>query len=421
MTNNNDFNNMNNDEKRYNEYSYQPQNIAEVQTKSRGKSVAKVLGIIACAIAISVGSISAYSYATQNKAQNGLSAEGTSSSDIGTQLENTSSASSTSESSSDGSTLSGQNWITLAARKDALTVPEIVKKVMPSVVGISSTLYNGTSTGTGIVMSEDGYIITNAHVVEGANAVSVMLQDETEYEAEIIGCDTETDIAVLKINVTGLTPAEFGDSNDVEVGELAIAIGNPLGFELFGSVTGGIVSAVNREVTLDDERVMKLIQTDAAINSGNSGGPLVNSYGQVIGINSIKISSNYSSATVEGLGFAIPIGDAQTIINDLINYGYVTGRPQIGISCEDISAMYARYYNIPQGTMVKYINPDGPAANSGLQVGDVIIGANGQEISSLTELNEIKKQLNVGDTLTLTVSRNNQEIDIKIVLAETKQ
>ena len=211
MTNNNDFNNMNNDEKRYNEYSYQPQNIAEVQTKSRGKSVAKVLGIIACAIAISVGSISAYSYATQNKAQNGLSAEGTSSSDIGTQLENTSSASSTSESSSDGSTLSGQNWITLAARKDALSVPDIVKKVMPSVVGISSTLYNGTSTGTGIVMSEDGYIITNAHVVEGANAVSVMLQDETEYEAEIIGCDTETDIAVLKINVTGLTPAEFGD------------------------------------------------------------------------------------------------------------------------------------------------------------------------------------------------------------------
>ncbi|MGN0677721.1 MAG: S1C family serine protease, partial [Ruminococcus sp.] len=248
-----------------------------------------------------------------------------------------------------------------------------------------------------------------------AKSVSVVLSDETEYDAKVMGCDVETDIAVLKIDAKNLKAAEFGNSNDIKVGELVIAIGNPLGFELFGSVTSGIVSATNREITVN-EKQMKLIQTDAAINSGNSGGPLLNSCGQVIGINSSKISSSYGSASVEGLGFAIPISEAKTIIDDLINYGYVTGRPQIGIQTQNVSDTISRFYGIPVGVYVVSVSERSSAEFAGIKAGDVIIGIQGEPVENLNELNEIKKQYKAGDKITLTISRQGEDEDIEITL-----
>lgn len=454
----NDFNNNNNENKGVqNEYSYYPdsnQFSAEPDNNgnknNNGKKTAKAIGLLLCAIAISVGSISGYRYFEDNKSNSSDSASASnsiaesiadSSADSSSQnsykgdtdkvLQNTDDSSS--DSSSD--TKDSKSLIELASRKDALTVPEIVNKVMPSVVGVSSTFeyqvsygfgqtatQSGTGTGTGIVMTADGYIITNAHVIYDedyglAKSVSVMLVDESEYEASIVGYDTEADIAVLKIQADNLTPAEFGNSDDLEVGELVIAIGNPLGFELFGSVTSGIVSALNRDIDIN-EKQMTLIQTDAAINSGNSGGPLVNSYGQVIGINSAKMSSNYGSASVEGLGFAIPITDAKTIIDDLIQYGYVTGRPQIGITGEDITESMASYYQVPVGVYVRFMDSEGAAAKAGVQIGDIIVAINDVPVTTTDELNSEKANYKAGDTVKLTVSRNNENIDINVVLQE---
>ncbi|NLK70652.1 MAG: PDZ domain-containing protein [Clostridiales bacterium] len=327
--------------------------------------------------------------------------------------------SSGSESSGADNSIQIKDWVELASRKNALTIPEIVEKVMPSVVGVSSTRVNGTSTGTGIIMTEDGYIITNCHVVEDSKEIMIVLENEEQYKAKLIGSDYQTDLAVLKIDADGLTAAEFGDSDDLVVGELAVAIGNPLGFELFGSVTSGIISALDREITIDDKN-MKLIQTNAAMNSGNSGGPLINSYGQVIGINSVKITSSYYTS-VEGLGFAIPITEAKIIINDLINVGYVTGRPSLGIFCQEIDAMTARFNNLPQGIYVVSVNEGGAGDKAGIKAEDVIIGIQGQPITTYTEFNAIKNQYKVGDKITITVSRKNRDIDLEVVLEEASR
>ncbi len=330
----------------------------------------------------------------------------------------------------------------LAARTDAKPIPEIVDSIMPSFVGISSTFevsYNGwggtvnsqqmQGTGTGIIMTEDGYIATNAHVVYDnesqyaagqAVEVSVLYSDESVHEAKIIAYDLQTDLAVLKVDETGLTPAVFGDSDDLKVGELVIAVGNPLGFELFGTVTSGIVSALDRQVTIGDKN-MTLIQTDAPINSGNSGGPLLNSCGQVIGINSAKMSSSYGSASIEGLGFAIPINDARTIINDLINYKYVKGRPYMGISTTDITESYSRYLNLPMGAYVNYVEEGGAADFAGIQEGDVIIGVEDETVSTGAELAAIVYDYKAGDSITLTVSRRGKDIEITMILQERKQ
>lgn len=321
-----------------------------------------------------------------------------------------------------------QSIIELSSRDDALSIPEIVKKVKPSVVGISSEFStSAVSTGTGIIMSDDGYIVTNAHVIqntengitERSSNVMVVLSDSTECEAEIIGADSRTDLAVIKISPDGkkLAAAEFGDSNDLMEGELAIAIGNPLGFELYGSTTCGIISALDRTITVG-EYEMNLIQTDAAINPGNSGGPLLNSCGQVIGINSSKIISDYA----EGLGFAIPISSAQPIIDDLIANGYVTGRPMIGISGEDINEITAKYYNLPQGVCVRFITPDSAAENSGIEVGDIIIGLNGKSIYTMEELNKMLDEFTAGDTVNLTIYRRDTEaqFEIPLVLDESR-
>ncbi len=303
----------------------------------------------------------------------------------------------------------------------ALTIPEISTAVSPSVVGILSEGDYATSTGSGIVMSSDGYVITNAHVVEGGLYVTVFMADGTSYEANIVGSDSKTDLAVLKIEGNNFLPAAFGSSSDLEVGELAVAIGNPLGMELFGSVTAGIISAVDREISFEDQ-LMTLIQTDAAINPGNSGGALVNEYGQVIGINSAKIVSGnpFETNTVEGLGFAIPIESAKPIIDSLIKLGYVPGRPVIGIVGEDVSDYYSEHFDRPLGVYIHSVTEGTDAVDKGLEAGDIVIAVNGITVTNMEELNEVKNQFTTGDTITLTIDREGVVFDVDIELTEEK-
>lgn len=328
------------------------------------------------------------------------------------------------EDSFDAESVDAKSTVTLSKEDTELSVPEIVKKAKPSVVGISSAFgEDSVGTGTGIIMSEDGYIVTNAHVVQDssdgkhtpAESVTVVLADKSEYPAQVIGADSRTDLAVVKINGNGknFSAAEFGDSCRLAEGELAVAIGNPLGFELYGSITCGIISALDRTITID-EYEMTLIQTDAAINPGNSGGPLLNRFGQVVGINSSKIISDHA----EGLGFAIPISSARPVIDDLIENGYVTGRPRIGISGEDIGEENARYYDLPEGVYVRFIEKNSAADAAGIEVGDIIVAAEGEMIKTMAELNKVKERFGSGDNMTVTVFRGEEKIDIRLVLSE---
>ena len=410
----------------------------------KGHAMAKVSAALAAMLLVSGTSVGAYKLITELRMD--IPAYSVS--------ESSTAADSTDTQKTTGSTVQATNmsWIELAAPADALSIPEIVEKAMPSAVGIRSTFtynsqpsgYNGfafggmngnaqsaaqevSATGSGIVMSSDGYIVTNAHVIYDteseyqmgkASSVKVVMGEnhDEEYEAEIIGYDIQTDLAVLKINAEGLTPAEFGNSDELKVGELVVAIGNPLGFELYGTTTCGIVSAKNREVELED-KTMTLIQTDAAINAGNSGGMLLNSYGQVIGINSLKMGSSYGEASVEGLGFAIPINDAAEIIKSLISDGYVTGRPQLGITGTTVTAEQAEFYHIPQGVYVYSVSE---ASATGLQQGDVITAVNGTAITTMEELTEQKNLYKAGETVTLRISRGGESMDVQITLQESR-
>ncbi|MBP7187515.1 MAG: trypsin-like peptidase domain-containing protein [Ruminococcus sp.] len=341
----------------------------------------------------------------------------------------------------------------------ALTTEGIVEKVLPSVVGIESTFTmttqnNGfnfgdfgsfggfggfdfgqsqqpqtsqaTATGTGVTITEDGYIVTNAHVIYDteygaglADSISVLLNDEKSYDAEVIGYDTDCDLAVLKIKATGLTAAEFGDSDELKLGESVIAIGNPLGFELMDTVTSGIVSGINREITIND-KAMTLLQTDAAINSGNSGGPLINEYGQVIGINSSKMSASYSETSIEGIGFAIPSNEVAQIVDDIMEYGYVTGKPQLGISCQDVTETISKMYNLPVGVYVTAVSDGSAAEKAGLQSGDVITAVDGEEVKTSAELNAKKNLHKAGETLELTYMRSGSEEKVTVTLDQAE-
>ncbi len=294
----------------------------------------------------------------------------------------------------------------------------------PSVVGVKVDFYEQgffgelqetSEEGSGIIYSEDGYIITNYHVVEDAISstsaqVTVTLSNQEEYEAEIIGTDSVTDLALLKIDVTGLTPATFGKSSDLQVGELAVAIGNPLGQEFAGSVTVGYISALNRTITTDG-RTYKLIQTDAAINPGNSGGALVNSKGEVVGINTVKVTDT----TVEGLGFAIPSDDALKIIEELKLTGKIV-RPYIGIYGIDMDEATAKRNNLVEGIYVYQIFSGSPADQAGLSRGDIIVEFDGQQVTTKQELNDAKNQKSIGDKVKLKVYRggNYQELEITL-------
>ncbi len=285
-----------------------------------------------------------------------------------------------------------------------LSYQEIYEKAIPSVVSITCQLPGGVSTGTGVVVSESGYLITNAHVVAGAQGVSVLLTDNRRLSARLVGADTVSDLAVLYVEAEGLVPAEFGDSGLLQVGDAVAAIGDPLGQEFRGTMTDGIVSAINRNVE-SNGRTMTLIQTNAALNSGNSGGPLLNCYGQVVGINTMKISAFVDSAGVEGLGFAIPSTTVKEIAEQLIAKGYVSGRPSVGMEYDTVSALEQRLYRLPAGALVESVVSGGCADKAGLTAGDVILTANGVRVESESTLTEILYGLSAGDALELTVYR----------------
>lgn len=342
-------------------------------------------------------------------------------------------SSSTIASNSDKNTNSSVNTSYVSLTNFSETGISVAQKVLPSVVGIeveysvSSVFYRNlestaTAQGSGVIIREDGYILTNNHIVNSsssssyyeigkANKVSVYLyNDETAYEATIVGTDEETDLAVLKIDKTDLTAAELGDSDSVQVGEFAMAIGNPLGMQ--SSVSSGMVSAVNRKVTTDG-RTYTLIQTDSAINSGNSGGALVNSKGQVIGINTLKMSGS----GIEGMGFAIPINSTKTIYEQLIEYNKVK-RPYIGITGRDLDEKTANANNLVTGVYILSIEEFSSAEKAGLKIGDVITEIDGKTISTMTELNEVKNTHEIGDEITLTIYRNGSKKQINITLQE---
>lgn len=336
-----------------------------------------------------------------------------------------------------------------AADGQELTTEEIVEKVLPSVVGIESkftvtpqggsyyydfgfgfggnntpSTTEATATGTGVVITENGYIVTNAHVIYDSEYnsglskdITVVLNGEDRYEAEVIGYDRDCDLAVLKIDETGLTAAEFGDSDNLKLGEAVTAIGNPLGFDLMNTVTRGIVSGMNRQITIND-KAMNLIQTDAAINSGNSGGPLINKYGQVIGINSSKMSASYSQTSIEGIGFAIPSNEVSKIIDDIMEYGYVTGKPQLGISCQDVNETVSQMYNLPVGVYITEVTEGSAADEAGLRSGDVITAVDEKEVKTAEELNIEKNKHEAGDSIEITYVRSGKTEKTDVVLDE---
>ncbi|HHV97489.1 MAG TPA: trypsin-like serine protease [Clostridiaceae bacterium] len=317
----------------------------------------------------------------------------------------------------------------------------IAKKVSPSIVGIKVSArvqsfffgeQNAEGEGSGIIIREDGYILTNYHVIQNAydantnkvakNAtIEVYLWDQKDkpYKAEIVGVDWKTDLAVIKIEGKGFPAAELGDSDKLEVGELAVAIGNPGGLEYMGSVTAGIISGLDRTVQTESGYEFKLIQTDAAINPGNSGGALVNSEGKVIGVNSIKIVAT----GFEGIGFAIPINTAREIFEDLIEHRYVTGRPLIGIQANpNFNSRIARANGVPDGVLVASVVPFSGAYNAGIKEGDIITKCQGQPVTTLDELNKIKDQYKPGDVLEMEIYRHSERktFTVQVVLSEDK-
>ncbi len=311
-------------------------------------------------------------------------------------------------------------------------------KILPSIVGITveysvnspfsifgkqTGSTTGRASGSGIIISDDGYILTNNHIVatsssesyyevsEATKVTVTLFNDETEYEAKIIGTDEQTDLAVIKIEKSDLSKAEFADSDNIKVGEFAMAVGNPLGMQ--SSITCGVISAVNREVTDSDGKNFTLIQTDAAINSGNSGGALVNSEGKVVGINTLKLSGT----GIEGMGFAIPINATTDITSQLMQYSKVK-RPYIGISGMDLTENTAKANKLVVGIYVKSVDDFSAGEKAGIRIGDVIIEADGKKITKMDELNEIKNSHQIGDEMKIKVNRDGQEKELTIILGE---
>lgn len=276
----------------------------------------------------------------------------------------------------------------------------------------------GAAAGSGFVVSHDGYILTNYHVIDGASSIQVAFADGTSYPATLVGGEEPNDIAVLKIEADGLTPVVLGDSDNLVVGEQVCAIGNPLG-ELTFTFTSGYVSAKDRSISMQNGEVMNMLQTDTAINSGNSGGPLFNMYGQVIGITTAKYSSSSSSssASIEGIGFAIPINDVKDMVKDIIEKGYVTGKPNIGIIMSNVSSD-AQRYGIPAGASVTTVLEGSCGQKAGLQAGDIITAVNDTEVSSSNQLSSLIKGYKAGDSVSLTIYRNGESQTLSVTLDE---
>lgn len=300
-----------------------------------------------------------------------------------------------------------------------LSLQDIYVKCIPSVVSITTQSRGGSATGTGVIASQDGYIVTNYHVIEGGESYTVQLTDDRVLSAGLVGSDPTSDLAVLHIDADGLTSAEFGDSDVLRVGDSVVAIGDPLGVEYRGTMTNGIVSAINRDVSVNG-RTMNLIQTNAALNSGNSGGPLINSYGQVVGINTMKIGAFTDKSGVEGLGFAIPSATVMDIVNQLISQGYVSGRPWLGIKGENFSSFYQRFYRVPAGLYITEVQPGSPAAEAGIVAGDILTRIDGESVSTMEALNNLLYAHQVGDSLRLVIYRAQGQATVTVTLTENK-
>lgn len=309
-----------------------------------------------------------------------------------------------------------------------LTTAEIYAKYVNSCVGITVDIVStnvfgqtvtGAAAGSGFVITEDGYILTNYHVIDGANSIKVTFDNGKEYTATYVGGEEKNDIAVIKVDATGLTPVVIGKSSDMLVGEQVTTIGNPLG-ELTFSESTGIISALDRSITMSDGRQMNMIQTDCAINSGNSGGPLFNSHGEVIGIVSAKYSSgsNSSSASVEGLGFAIPMDDVASMVSDLMKNGYVTGKPIMGISVADVDESVTSY-GVPQGAIIRVVTPDLCGAKAGLQAGDIVTKIDNTDVTSDSDLTSAIGNYKPGDKVTLTIFRSGETKTVEVTLEES--
>ena len=304
-------------------------------------------------------------------------------------------------------------------QEGGLSLQDIYAKVIDSVVSISCTSSRGSFTGTGVVLTQEGYIVTNCHVVEDAQHIQVLLRDERTVDAVLVGLDEVSDLAVLHINAENLSPAQLGDSASLRVGDTVVAIGDPLGIKLRGTMTDGIISAINRDIDVDG-RTMNLIQTNAALNSGNSGGPLINCYGQVIGINTMKMGDSMSVAGVEGLGFAIPSATVSDIVNQLISQGYVSGRPTLGITGESISNLYHFYYRLPKGLYITAVEQGGSADQVGIEEGDILLSLDGADITSADALKAQLYNYAPGDRVTAVIYRSGKQYAVTMTVGEAK-
>lgn len=300
---------------------------------------------------------------------------------------------------------------------EELTPQEVYAAVNPAVVTVVANQGEMSSVGTGVIMTQDGYIITNAHVLYDTDSCWIAMYHGVTFDAQLVGYDAEQDLAILKAEgASGLPVAQFGDSNEAVVGDTVYAIGNPLGLELRGTFTDGIISAVSRDVEMEG-RTLTLLQTNAALNNGNSGGPLINRYGQVIGINVMKMSggANGNEATVEGLGFALPISDMSFVVNDIMTYGYYRGTPTLGIMVQTMMQ--------PDGStvvVVHSVTEDSAAAEAGVQSGDIILAADGVPVHVNNDLLTVRRTHVVGDTLHLTVQRGQEILELDLVLRSNR-
>ena len=316
--------------------------------------------------------------------------------------------------------------VSYVMEEGAMTPKSIYQAYASSVVGISSTvsatsfggqIRQGTSTGSGFILTEDGYVVTNYHVIEGATSVKVVMDNKEEYTAEVIGYDALNDIAVLKIDAKDLPAVKLGSSDELSIGDMVVAIGNPLG-SLTATLTVGYVSGKDRQISTDSSSAINMIQTDAAINSGNSGGPLFNMYGEVVGITSAKYSGTTSSgASIEGISFAIPIDDVMSIIGDLRDFGYVTGA-YLGVTVRDTDASAASLYGLPTGAYVETVVDGGSADQAGIQPKDIIIKLGDYDVSTVSELTRTLRRFKAGDKTAVTVIRSGERITLDITLDE---
>ncbi len=304
-------------------------------------------------------------------------------------------------------------------QEGGLSLQEIYASVIDSVVSISCTNSSGSSTGTGVVLTYDGYIVTNCHVVEDAAYIQVLLSDGRTLEAALVGLDEVSDLAVLQVSAEDLRPAQLGDSSALRVGDTVVAIGDPLGIKLRGTMTDGIISAINRDIDVDG-RTMSLIQTNAALNSGNSGGPLINCYGQVVGINTMKMGDSMSAAGVEGLGFAIPSTTVSDIVNQIIEKGYVSGRPTLGITGESISNLYHFYYRLPKGLYITAVESGSSADQAGIEEGDILLGIDDIAVTSADSLKTLLYNYTPGDEITAVIYRSGHQYAVKLTVEEAK-